>query len=80
MPDLYSPKEKKAKDIDLAHFLEDGVKVKNYLRLSHLYTPSVLKLRKEQIIFLCQLSYILDTWTVELSGFLGFRTMKVHTL
>ena len=24
VPDLYSPKEKKAKDIDLAHFLEDG--------------------------------------------------------
>ena len=61
LSDHYPPKEKNAKDIELVCFLEDGVKVKNYLRLSHLYTPNVLKLRMKLIIFLCQLSYILAT-------------------
>ena len=34
---LLTPKREDAQDSDLVHFLEDVIKVKNFLRLSHLY-------------------------------------------
>jgi hypothetical protein len=40
-----------AQDNDLEHFLEDGVKVKSFLRLSHLYKNSNATLNDMEKVF-----------------------------